>query len=538
MLGSSRYYHSASLHDTEDEWPEWKSGTGNGGGDDSAPGRGGARVTKDGKERSNAGGVIALALFIHQILYVANVGDAEVMLFSYTLPPPTKTSVVSFSERRSETARRHSIDEPSPLQDSTDFLAPPASSSPSPASLSTEAFPVPFRSPSTTALLQPLREKEGRAGSAARTMASSSNAGGERMESPLPALFPSSSLSMSLSGTVWDTHDATEEKDWPSPPSDYVVLTEKHSSRENEMERRRVVMSGGRLNDAARLRHPKNRYLSLEVTRSIGDARFKLSQFTGGKTSGVIATPYVRMIPEVHPAWATTMARPRVTPEAGKEERGHTETRAVGDAAALFSHPIPTSSLSSGRVVWNAPEESSTIPLSSSALAWQKKRDGEPRCLRPHSTSASALPTIRVSAPESFLNEAHRKEGAYGTTTGGEGSTNGKPVGKFASQVLWKTAELECPTGNGSAKRVATGATHRVDESPEQYLVLASDGLWEKCPPSDVATLMREACRKESSSARRWETKEFLRPLGEELVQAALNRGSADNITVLVVRVR
>nr|CCC90095.1 putative protein phosphatase 2C [Trypanosoma congolense IL3000] len=69
-----------------------------------------------------------------------------------------------------------------------------------------------------------------------------------------------------------------------------VILSTKHSLQDNVAEGERVKACGGRI-ISNRVGHPKfnPQVLSLAVTRAIGDAGFKLDEFTDGKPSGVIA---------------------------------------------------------------------------------------------------------------------------------------------------------------------------------------------------------------------------------------------------------
>ncbi|CCD20536.1 putative Protein phosphatase 2C [Trypanosoma vivax] len=74
-----------------------------------------------------------------------------------------------------------------------------------------------------------------------------------------------------------------------------VVLSTKHSLQDNVSEGERVKACGGRI-VSNRVGHPKfnPQVLSLGITRAIGDAGFKLEEFTDGKPSGVIADAETR----------------------------------------------------------------------------------------------------------------------------------------------------------------------------------------------------------------------------------------------------
>ncbi|EPY37160.1 protein phosphatase 2C [Strigomonas culicis] len=76
-----------------------------------------------------------------------------------------------------------------------------------------------------------------------------------------------------------------------------VVLTEKHNPHSNPTEAERILAAGGRL-AGRRVGHPKlnPRAVSLAVSRALGDAIFKMDEYTGGTPSGVIAEPYTRSI--------------------------------------------------------------------------------------------------------------------------------------------------------------------------------------------------------------------------------------------------
>ncbi|ESL07414.1 protein phosphatase 2C [Trypanosoma rangeli SC58] len=69
-----------------------------------------------------------------------------------------------------------------------------------------------------------------------------------------------------------------------------LVLSKKHSLHSNESESERVKACGGRI-ISNRVGHPKfnPQVLSLGITRAIGDAGFKLDEYTDGKPSGIIA---------------------------------------------------------------------------------------------------------------------------------------------------------------------------------------------------------------------------------------------------------
>ncbi|RNE94980.1 protein phosphatase 2C, partial [Trypanosoma conorhini] len=69
-----------------------------------------------------------------------------------------------------------------------------------------------------------------------------------------------------------------------------LVLSKKHSLHSNAAESERVKACGGRI-ISNRVGHPKfnPQVLSLGITRAIGDAGFKLDEYTDGKPSGIIA---------------------------------------------------------------------------------------------------------------------------------------------------------------------------------------------------------------------------------------------------------
>lgn len=71
-----------------------------------------------------------------------------------------------------------------------------------------------------------------------------------------------------------------------------VVLTTKHTLGSNDAEVARVKAGGGRIFHS-RIGHPKFNpmLVSLGVSRAIGDAGFKLEEYTDGKFSGLIAEP-------------------------------------------------------------------------------------------------------------------------------------------------------------------------------------------------------------------------------------------------------
>mmetsp|Transcript_60751 Transcript_60751/g.70471 ORF Transcript_60751/g.70471 Transcript_60751/m.70471 type:complete len:476 (+) Transcript_60751:57-1484(+) len=74
-----------------------------------------------------------------------------------------------------------------------------------------------------------------------------------------------------------------------------VVLTTKHTLGSNDSEVARVKAGGGRIFHS-RIGHPKFNpmLVSLGVSRAIGDAGFKLEEYTDGKFSGLIAEPETR----------------------------------------------------------------------------------------------------------------------------------------------------------------------------------------------------------------------------------------------------
>lgn len=79
---------------------------------------------------------------------------------------------------------------------------------------------------------------------------------------------------------------------------DAVLLTTKHHLAANEAEVERVKNCGGRIYHS-RVGHPKfnPQLVSLAVSRAIGDAGFKLEEYTDGKSSGVIADAETKTTP-------------------------------------------------------------------------------------------------------------------------------------------------------------------------------------------------------------------------------------------------
>ena len=75
------------------------------------------------------------------------------------------------------------------------------------------------------------------------------------------------------------------------------LLTTKHHLSASESEGERIKAVGGRIFHN-RVGHPKFNpsLVSLAVTRAIGDAGFKLEEYTDGKASGVIADPDVKIV--------------------------------------------------------------------------------------------------------------------------------------------------------------------------------------------------------------------------------------------------
>ena len=73
------------------------------------------------------------------------------------------------------------------------------------------------------------------------------------------------------------------------------LLTTKHHLSCNPSEVQRVKAVGGRIHHN-RVGHPRfnPQLVSLAVSRAVGDAGFKLDEYTEGKPSGVIATPDVK----------------------------------------------------------------------------------------------------------------------------------------------------------------------------------------------------------------------------------------------------
>lgn len=74
------------------------------------------------------------------------------------------------------------------------------------------------------------------------------------------------------------------------------VLTVKHTLASNEAEVQRVKACGGRIFHS-RVGHPKFNpmLVSLAVSRAVGDAGFKLEEYTDGRCSGLIAEPETRV---------------------------------------------------------------------------------------------------------------------------------------------------------------------------------------------------------------------------------------------------
>jgi serine/threonine protein phosphatase PrpC len=75
-----------------------------------------------------------------------------------------------------------------------------------------------------------------------------------------------------------------------------LLLTTKHQLGSNEKEVERVKNCGGRIYHS-RVGHPKfnPQLVSLAVSRAIGDAGFKLEEYTDGKSSGIIADAETKM---------------------------------------------------------------------------------------------------------------------------------------------------------------------------------------------------------------------------------------------------
>lgn len=92
-------------------------------------------------------------------------------------------------------------------------------------------------------------------------------------------------------GTVAkDGQDSGSSHQVAGPPR---VLTVVHQPQRNGREGERVLEAGGKLTRVQRVGHPNNLFLSsLAVSRAIGDAGFKLPEYTDGKPSGVIADPH------------------------------------------------------------------------------------------------------------------------------------------------------------------------------------------------------------------------------------------------------
>ncbi|EPY43314.1 protein phosphatase [Angomonas deanei] len=76
-----------------------------------------------------------------------------------------------------------------------------------------------------------------------------------------------------------------------------ILLTTKHNLSSNPDELERVRGVGGRIFQN-RVGHPKFNpsVISLAVTRAIGDAGYKLDEYTDGKPSGVIAEPSTKTV--------------------------------------------------------------------------------------------------------------------------------------------------------------------------------------------------------------------------------------------------
>lgn len=74
-----------------------------------------------------------------------------------------------------------------------------------------------------------------------------------------------------------------------------IAMTAVHNTKKNKQELERVARAGGHIRKN-RLAHPVYpRGVSLSVSRSIGDASFKSLEFTGGKKSGLICEPFIRI---------------------------------------------------------------------------------------------------------------------------------------------------------------------------------------------------------------------------------------------------
>jgi len=76
-----------------------------------------------------------------------------------------------------------------------------------------------------------------------------------------------------------------------------IPLSEVHNPKKNKKEGERVEKEGGRIYHD-RVGHPRLNpgFVNIAVSRSIGDAFFKAHEFTDGKPSGIIATPFVQEI--------------------------------------------------------------------------------------------------------------------------------------------------------------------------------------------------------------------------------------------------
>ena len=81
-----------------------------------------------------------------------------------------------------------------------------------------------------------------------------------------------------------------------------ILLSSKHTPKDNPDEKQRVIDAGGRVVHGGRVGHPRfnPNVLHVALSRAMGDAPFKLPELTLSKPSGIIATPDTFTTP-IHP---------------------------------------------------------------------------------------------------------------------------------------------------------------------------------------------------------------------------------------------
>lgn len=225
------------------------------------------------------------------------------------------------------------------------------------------------------------------------------------------ALFVGDSL---VTANVGDTEIVLSRK------GKAILLSSKHTPKDNPDEKQRVIDAGGRVVHGGRVGHPRfnPNVLHVALSRAMGDAPFKLPELTLSKPSGIIATPDTFTTP-IHPEdefviigcdglWDVFTYQDAV--DIGRKMLLDGKHSAQSISEALVQQAIQAGSSDNVTVLFllykQRPRSASHRPPSAIARRWQSTTS-------PSSTpppTPSATPPPAPQAPESTSTSPPRQE--------------------------------------------------------------------------------------------------------------------------------